>query len=200
MARTPLLRSIRQLVRDIRTSRRTGIPVDELPELRAERKKRQLSRRGFLAGAAAGAAALAIPRAARAGTQKSVTIVGGGIGGLSCALELRDRGFASTVYESSGRIGGRMFSNTNYFAAGQVSEWCGELTDTGHRTVRSLANRYNLALDDLLAAQPSGSEEVYKFGGQYYSKAEATADFLEIADIVDADVKDAGYPTLYNDF
>lgn len=201
MARTPLLRSIRQLVRDVRTSRATGIPVDELPGLRAERKAAKLSRRGFLAGAAAGAAALAIPRGARAaGNQPTVTIVGGGIAGMTCALTLRDKGYASTVYEASGRIGGRMFSNTSYFAANQVSEWCGELIDTGHKTVRNLATRYNLVLDDLHAAEPDNSKETYKFSGQYYSKADATADFLDIADIIDAEVTAAGYPTVYNDF
>jgi ABC-type glycerol-3-phosphate transport system substrate-binding protein len=55
MARTPLLRSIRQLARDARTSKNTGIPVDEVRAIRAERT---LSRRGFLTGAAAGAAVL----------------------------------------------------------------------------------------------------------------------------------------------
>ena len=200
MSRTPLLRSIRQMVRDLRASRRTGVPVDELPEVRAAHRAKQLSRRRFLAGAAAGAAALAIPRAARAATQPSVTIVGGGIAGLTCALTLRDKGYASTVYEASGRIGGRMFSNTSYFAANQVSEWCGELIDTGHKTVRDLAARYNLTVDDLLAAQPTGSTETYRFNGSYYSKADATSDFLDILDIVDADVNAAGYPTLYNDF
>ncbi len=199
MSRTPLLRSIRQMVRDLRASRATGVPVDELPEVRAEHRAR-LSRRTFLAGAAIGAATLAVPRAVRAAAQPSVTIVGGGIAGLNCALTLRDKGYASTVYEASGRIGGRMFSNTSYFAANQVSEWCGELIDTGHKTVRNLAARYNLAVDDLLAAQPTGSNETYYFNGSYYSKAEATADFLDILDIVDADVNAAGYPTLYNSF
>ena len=200
MSRTPLLRSIRQLARDLRISRATGVPVDELPEIRNERRAAQVSRRTFLAGAAAGAAALAIPRGARAATQPSVTIVGGGIAGLTCALTLRDKGYTSTVYEASGRVGGRMFSNTGYFAANQVSEWCGELIDTGHKTVRGLATRYNLVLDDLHAAEPTGSKETYRFGGQYYSKADATADFLDIADIVDADVTAAGYPTLYSDY
>ncbi|MBL0216236.1 MAG: FAD-dependent oxidoreductase [Myxococcales bacterium] len=198
MARTPLLRSIRQLVRDLRVSRATGAPVDELPALRAEQRAAKLSRRTFLAGAAAGAAALAIPRGARAAGQPTVTVVGGGIAGLTCALTLRDKGYASTVYEASGRVGGRMFSNTNYFAGNQVSEWCGELIDTGHKTVRNLATRYNLTLDDLHAVEPAGSHETYFFNGQYYSKADATADFLDILDIVDADVNAAGYPTLYN--
>src|SRR5512147_552735 len=102
MARTPLLRSIFDLARDATASKSTGIPVDELREIRAARK---LSRRRFLGGAAAGAAVLALPGRARAGTgQPKVTIVGGGIAGLTCALTLRDHGFASTVYEASGRV------------------------------------------------------------------------------------------------
>src|SRR6185436_3253580 len=109
MARTPLLRSLRELARDVQLSKASGVPVDAVREIRAER----LSRRRFLAGAAAGAAALAVPGRARARNQPTVTIVGGGIAGVTCALTLRDRGLDATVYEASNRIGGRMFSNTD---------------------------------------------------------------------------------------
>lgn len=161
-----------------------------------------ISRRKFLAGAAVGAAALALPKAARAtGHQPTIAIVGGGIAGLTCALRLRDRGYASTVYEAAGRVGGRMFSNTsNNFAANQVTEWCGELIDTGHTTVRRLARRYNLPLDNLLAAQPNGSTEIYRFANQYYAKSQADADFLAMADIVAADLEGAGFPTTFDSF
>ena len=194
MARTPLLLSIRRLARDAMASRRTGIPAAELRELRAA-----ISRRRFLTGAAVGAAALALPRSAHAaaGPQPSIAIIGGGIAGLSCALYLRDKGYASTVYEAAGRVGGRMFSNTSYFG-GQVSEWCGELIDSGHKTVRNLAARFHLTLDNLLSAEPNGSTETYRFGSSYYSKAQADADFLEIADIIGADLAAAGYPTRYD--
>jgi monoamine oxidase len=198
MGRTPLLRSLRQLARDARVSRQTGIPVDELADLRAARR---LSRRDLLAGAAAGAAALALPRRVRAAGQPKVVIVGGGIAGLTCALTLRDKGFDSTVYEASGRIGGRMFSNNGgYWAHNQVSEWCGELIDTQHHTIRNLAARYGLPLDDLHAAEPSKSEEVYQFGGQYYPKTQATADFLAMFDALQADVDAAPFPTQFNSF
>lgn len=198
MGRTPLLQSIRQLARDAWASRRTGIPAAELRELRAA----AVSRRKFLAGAAVGAAALALPKAARAaGSQPSIAIVGGGIAGLTCALNLRDKGYASTVYEAAGRVGGRIFTNTsNYFGAGQVTEWCGELIDSGHKTMRNLAARYSLPLDDLLGAQPNGSAETYRFGGQYYAKAAADTDFLDMADIIAADLDDAGYPTTFDGF
>jgi monoamine oxidase len=190
MARTPLLRSIQKLVRDARLSKKTGVPVDEIQP--------KLSRRRFLAGAAAGTAMLGMPRLARAKAQPTVAIVGGGIAGLTCALTLRDKGFAATVYEASGRLGGRMFSNASYWAGGQVSEWCGELIDTGHHTIRNLAARYSLPLDDLHAAEPNGSKETYYLGGSYYHYHQAVLDFRDIEDIVAADLSDAGYPTLYN--
>jgi monoamine oxidase len=198
MARTPLLRSIRRLARDAQASKASGIPIDEIGAIRTERR---LSRRRFLVGAAAGAAALAVPGRGRAArNQPTITIVGGGIAGLTCALTLRDRGLDATVYEASGRLGGRMFSNTGYFAANQVSEWCGELIDTGHHTVRNLAARFSLPLDDLHAAEPNGSDETYFFGGQYYPKAAANADFLDIADILQADVDAAPFPTTFDAF
>ena len=195
MARTPILRSLKDLARLVRRSKQTGIPVDELRELRHQAG---LSRRRFLAGAAVGAAALSLPRRVMAANQKKVVIVGGGIAGVTCAIKLRDKGFSSTVYEASGRIGGRMFSNASYWNAGQVSEWCGELIDTGHHTVRNLAARYSLTLDDLHVAEPNGSHDTYYIDGHYYSHANAVADFAEISDIVAQDADDAGYPTTYN--
>jgi monoamine oxidase len=200
MARTPLLRSVRQLARDARASRETGIGIDEIRDIRAQRKATGLTRRRFLTGAAAGAALLAVPGRARAKGQPTVTIVGGGIAGLTCALTLRDRGFDATIYEASGRVGGRMFSNRNYFAANQVSEWCGELIDTGHTTVRKLAQRFDLPLDDLLAAEQPGGKETYKFDGKYYPKAQADADFLAMFDAVQADLDAAPFPTTFDAF
>lgn len=202
MSRSPLLRSLRQLVRDVRNSKKTGIPVDEIQGVRAERsaerRREGLTRRGVLTGAIAGAGLLAIPRRARAAGQPSITIIGGGIAGLTCALTLADAGYASTVYEASGRIGGRMFTNrTNYFG-GQITEWGGELIDTGHKTVRKLATRFNLPLDNLLNAQPNGSRDIYRFDNQYYPATQADADFLAMADALYADLEAAGYPTTFD--
>jgi monoamine oxidase len=127
--------------------------------------------------------------------------VGAGIAGLTCALELADRGIDSTVHEASARLGGRMFSNRGgYWQSGQVTEWGGELIDTGHRTVRRLARRFGLALDDLLDAQPSGSADTYRFDGAYYPKVQADADFLAMLDALLADVDAAGYPTTFDSY
>ncbi|MCU0684410.1 MAG: NAD(P)/FAD-dependent oxidoreductase [Polyangiaceae bacterium] len=158
------------------------------------------SRRQFLAGAAVvGAGLLPRPARARAGGPK-VAIVGGGIAGLTCALKLADRGIESTVYEASGRVGGRMFSNSNYFAGGQIAEWGGELIDSGHQTVRRLAKRFGLPLDDMQAAQPAGSVDLFHFFGSYYPKAQAELDFAPVFEAVAADEAAAPFPTLYDAF
>ncbi len=199
MAKTPLLSSLQSLWLDLARSRRTGIPLDEVRALRAEHPR--VSRRQVLVGAAAAAAASALPGRALARRQASIGIVGGGIAGLNCALTLADAGVDSTVYEASDRVGGRMFSNrTGYWNAGQVTEWGGELIDTAHETVQALAGRYGLELDDLLDAQPKRSDDVYFINGRYYPKAQADADFAEIFDAVVADSDAAPFPTLFDSF
>jgi len=75
-----------------------------------------------------------------------------------------------------------------------------ELIDTQHHTIRNLAARYGLPLDDLHAAEPRKSDEVYRFGGQYYPKTQATADFLAMFDALQADVDAAPFPTQFNSF
>jgi monoamine oxidase len=58
-----------------------------------------------------------------------------------------------------------MHSESSYWANGQVSEYCGELIDSNHLTVRNLARRFGLALDDVNAAQPAHATSVQYFGG-----------------------------------
>src|SRR5581483_7899040 len=120
MARTPLLRAFRALADDHRAAEARG--------LRAE----ALSRREFLRRAGAvGAGAVLVPgalaRQATSATAPRIAIVGGGIAGLTAALTLADKGYTSTVYEASTRVGGRMHSDMSTYFGGQTAEYCGEL-------------------------------------------------------------------------
>ena len=202
MTRTPLLSTLHRLFRDARLARKYGLPLEKLCDLRAVRSERVkaqgVSRRAFLASAGAVTAAAAIPRISSAADETTIVIVGAGIAGLNCALELADLGIRSTVYEAAGRIGGRMFSNTGYWSANQVTEWCGELIDTGHTTVRRLARRFDLPLDNLLGAQPHRSEDIYHFFGGYYPKTRADRDFLAVSDRISSDAEAAGFPTTFD--
>jgi monoamine oxidase len=179
MARTPLLTEVQRL---------------------AAYFDRPVSRREFIkvTGAAVGAAAISGPVAAFAAAPPRIAIVGGGIAGLHAALTLQDAGYAATVYEASSRVGGRMHSDTTSWENAQTSEHCGELIDSGHKTILKLANRFNLATVDLLGAEPNHSDDVYYFGGDYYPRAQAIIDFGPVYKAVHKDASAASYPTLYN--
>jgi monoamine oxidase len=152
----------------------------------------------MLIGAGATLAGLALPRPTPAANGSRIAIVGGGIAGLTCALRLAEQGIASTVYEASGRIGGRMFSNTSgYWLDNQVSEWGGELIDTGHQTIRRLAHQFGLELDNVREAEPNDSVDTYYFLGKYYRTAQAEADFKPVFELVTADEAAAPFPTTF---
>jgi monoamine oxidase len=200
MARTPLLRAFRRLAEEHRSADRLGIPPAELRGRREDAYSRgEFLKRAGVAGAglAAAPAALGVRRTA-AGAPR-IAIVGAGIAGLNAALTLADAGYASTIYESSSRVGGRMHSDTSgYFSNSQVVEYCGELIDTGHTTIKRLARRFNLPKVDLLAAEPAGTTDTYYFLGHRYPVDQADADFEAIRRTLKQQVKAAGYPTTYS--
>src|SRR5579864_645781 len=201
MARTPLLTRFQDLFDVFDEAERSGRPVVAVQE---ERRQMRFTRREFLkaAGVAAGAAVFAGPMAAWAavnkGNQGRIAIIGGGIAGLNAALTLQDAGITSTVYEASGRVGGRMHSDTTSWLNGQTSEDCGELIDTRHKTIQGLAQRFNIPKVDLLAAEPNQSTETDFFFGGYYTTAEENADFNPVWNAVKKDLNSAPFPTLYN--
>jgi monoamine oxidase len=211
MAKTPLLHSLQRLAADYRLARAQGLPLRAFRELRAEARRlaqddparpgATITRRELLVAAGAALTTVALPRPARADNAPRIAVVGGGIAGLTCALHLADEGIASTVYEAAGRVGGRMFSNTSgYWDEDQVSEWGGELIDTGHTTIRRLAHRFDLPLDNVRAAEPTGSEDTYHFLGYYYPRALAEADFSPVFESVLADEEAAPFPTTFDYF
>lgn len=204
MARTPLGRQLRVLADEHRAAQVLGLTAEQVHELGAEATRAEFGRRGLLKGAlgvagvaALGASAFDLPSAAAATSQR-IAIIGGGISGLCAALRLQDSGIAATVYEANSRVGGRMFSNATNWQSGQVSEWGGELIDTGHKTVQTLAKRFNLPLDDLVQAEPNGAEPTYYFNGSYYPYTQATKDFQAVHNAIQADMQTFTWPVTWN--
>jgi monoamine oxidase len=205
MARTPLLSRFQDLFDDFDEAERSGRTVEAVQQ---ERRQMRLTRRDFLkaGGAAVGAVALGGPIAAWAATnapsawQGKIAIIGGGIAGLNAALTLQDAGIASTIFEASGRVGGRMHSDITSWLNGQTSEHCGELIDSKHKTILSLASRFKLQTVDLLSAEPVQSTETDYFFGGYYTTAQENADFNPVWNAVKKDLNSAPFPTLYNSF
>ena len=202
MARTPLLRALLTLAEEHRAAEQLGLAPAELRGQRVEAaySRREILRRAGVVGAGAAVAGpLAFASRAGAATTPRIAIVGAGIAGLSAAMTLADKGVASTVYEASpDRIGGRMHTDrTGYWADGQVSEFCGELIDTGHKTILHLAHRFNLATTDLFGTEPNGSTDTLWFLGGYYSTAQADKDFQPIHNTLQGQVQATSYPTTY---
>ncbi len=189
MARTPLLRKLQDLVRQD-----DGFCLDPVLS-----RRQVLAAAGALAGAALAHDLLGAPPAGAA-TETRIAIVGGGLAGLAAALHLHDHGVAATVYEASARVGGRVESDTTSWLATQVSEHCAELIDTGHHTMRRLARRFHLRLDNLHHGEVPGSTDTLYFGGAYYSARDAVRDFHPVARAVRRDLHAANFPTRWDQF
>jgi monoamine oxidase len=204
MARSPLARQLARMAGQHRAADELGVDVSEVQAMTDDVVRAGLTRRGLLKSAAvlAGAAVFGeLPSAvgtARAAGSPRIVIVGAGVSGLAAALRLQDSGLGSTLYEANTRIGGRMYSNATNWASGQVSEWGGELIDSGHKTIQTLAKRFGIPLDDLIQAEPQSAEPTYYFSGTYYPYAVATKDFQAVHQAISADMKTFTWPVTWD--
>ena len=73
-----------------------------------------------------------------------VIVLGGGLAGLRCAVNLAGRGAEVTVLEARDRVGGRVWSHR--FADGQVAERGAEFIDGHHTEVLALAAELGLTV------------------------------------------------------
>lgn len=203
--RTPLLRTVRRLLA-------ASAAESQTPAIPASPSDRVWNRRAFVgaAGVAGGAvltgctdasptSLLGAGReaAARAPRQERIVIVGAGLAGLTCAWRLRQQGVAVTVVEANTRLGGRCWTNRGTFGS-QLAERGGELIDQGHTTIRRLAQELGLPLDNVLAAEPSGTDALYWFRGQAYPVRQALEDLKPVWQPLKRDYVEAGFPTLYS--
>ncbi|MFM7083508.1 MAG: flavin monoamine oxidase family protein [Hyphomicrobium sp.] len=202
MARSRLIKIFQSFANDCALSDAIGISPGKFRDL----KKQEITRRSLMAASGAVVANSILPlNSARSAfvsknSNVKVAIVGGGIAGLAAALTLHENGVAASLFEASGRIGGRIHSLSKFWEDGQVSEWCGELIDSNHKTILKLANRYKLQMDNVLLSEPKGTNETFWIKGAPYSVEEAYDDFRKLWPSLSADLKAAGYPTLWNSF
>ena len=79
---------------------------------------------------------------------KTVTIIGAGLAGLSAAYDLQRAGWQVTVLEARKRVGGRVHTLRN-FSDGLVAEAGGEFIDGQHTRMLAFAKEFNLALGEV---------------------------------------------------
>jgi monoamine oxidase len=76
---------------------------------------------------------------------RTVTVIGAGLAGLSAAYDLHRAGWRVTVLEARDRVGGRVHS-VRSFSNGLVAEAGGEFIEESHTRMIALANHFGLQL------------------------------------------------------
>ena len=76
---------------------------------------------------------------------KTVTVIGAGLAGLSAAYDLQRAGWKVIVLEARDRVGGRVYS-VRSFSSGLVAEGGGEFIEESHTRMIALANQFGLKL------------------------------------------------------
>jgi monoamine oxidase len=198
MAKTRLFGKLRKIAREV------------LHPERAETRGAGVPRRDVLKGVLALGAASALPACGGdddegGGTKPSgvrIAIVGGGIAGVHAAYRLKQAGVSATVYEATGRVGGRMYTARGEFADDLICELGGELIDSNHATLLMLADEFGLVLDDRMANAPANYVvDTWWVAGQKVPEATVVTQFTAVAPAfaqaeLDADSDDAKFTEL----
>ncbi len=76
---------------------------------------------------------------------RTVTVIGAGLAGLSAAYDLQRAGWQVTVLEARDRVGGRVYS-LRAFSNGLVAEGGGEFIEENHKRMLAYAEQFGLKL------------------------------------------------------
>ncbi len=190
MARSPLIKILRQAYKVTQISRKSDIPPFEVLGSINER----ISRRRLLQGGLALASAVAATTFRRdeyraVARVPPILVVGAGIAGLTAAYRLRQAGVRVDIIEARNRVGGRMRSLPKAAGTGLTAELGGEFIDSDHTCLRSLATELGLNIVDLLTAEQGLIKDTYFFDGRSVEIAEIIRDFAPVARQIDADLE-----------
>lgn len=167
MSRTRLFSQIHRAMRQARFIERSGWSNSQFEDI-------SQSRRDFLkaSGLLALPVAVGLPMGSTLSTlakvprdSDSVLILGGGAAGLAAAYTLKKAGIGFRVLEASSRVGGRIFTQSDFNSAGQFVELGAEYVDTSHQALIGLAQEVGLEIQDMEAGDAHLQSEVFYFGG-----------------------------------
>ena len=172
MFRTPLLRHLANLLRESEKSQ-SDSDSGASSEDRRGFLKDSLRAAAFVPGGLflSSLAACSHMPAARSTAGKvddPVIIIGGGIAGLTAAYELVKAGRPCRIFEASQRVGGRMFTKTNFNSEGMTCELGGEFVDSGHEDLLKLCADFKIEVDHFADGDKGLAQNLYFFGGKYH--------------------------------
>ncbi|MCS6923542.1 MAG: FAD-dependent oxidoreductase [Fimbriimonadales bacterium] len=200
VGRTPLFRLMRRWLNAATLSQEQLERAYEQASQRALSRREFLRTAGLLTAAAAAGTLTRLPGEARGRHNPRIAIVGAGMAGLSAAYHLRRRGLRATLYEASERIGGRIYSASDLFAPGLITELGGEFIDSTHQDMLRFVRLFDLELIDLEARSERNLETRYYFNGQSYTEVQIIEALRPIARRIKRDAQQAGYPVTYDNY
>ncbi len=197
MAKSSLMKLLRQAYCLVQISQKTGIPTDELlGRFQAEKKplltlnRRRLLQLGL--GAASAIAATTLHQNQRVIAQPSavppILIVGAGIAGLTAAYRLAQVGIPVNIIEARNRVGGRIRTLPKAAGTSLYADLGGEFINSDHTNLINLALELGLRFIDLEAADAGLIQETYFFAGTRISLADIVRDFVPVAEQVESDL------------
>jgi monoamine oxidase len=128
--------------------------------------------------------------------ESPVVILGAGIAGLTAAYYLTKASVPCVIYEASSRLGGRMFTQSNFNADGMTCELGGELVDTGHQEIIALCQELGIAIDEFALGDAGLAANLYYFNKTYYTDRELIPLFQPFANRLVRDIRKIKSPAL----
>ena len=182
--RTPLFQLLRRALRTASQSESQHDSQSKTRETQSD-SRRDFIRTAALTGIAASLSPIitACDKPARVlpkGGAPRIAIVGAGIAGLHAAYVLQQAGVRSTLYEASNRVGGRIMTAKNLLVQGAFTELGGELIDSSHGDMLSLAHKFGLELLDLDKPPYAALSETFYFDGKAYTEADVVREIAAI--------------------
>lgn len=144
-------------------------------------------RRKFIKKSALATLALSLPFTSCVGDRKpTIAIIGGGIAGLTASYYLSSMGIEHTVYEASGRVGGRVLTVEDAVIKGSHVDFGAEFIDSIHEDLLTLAKQLNVELVDL--HEDKLTSKAYFFEGKMLSERDIVEALQPFAEKLTADI------------
>ncbi|MBL7829167.1 MAG: FAD-dependent oxidoreductase [Saprospiraceae bacterium] len=189
--KTPLLGTLRKAFQMALEAEKRQTDAKEIVE---EQEALRRSRRRFMqntgkAAAIGGLLPGSLIQTFQRGIMPKIAIIGGGVAGLSALHTLKKNGLEATIYESSNRMGGRMFTVVGAMGEGTWTEFGAEFIDTNHRDMWRLAQEFNLEMIDYgQESETKLIKEAFFFDGRHHTLAEVVEAFRTFAPRMQADI------------
>ena len=171
--------------------------------------KPDASRRKFLQNSMVAVAALAankaiansnyVTRFAAKEQPYKIGILGAGVAGLHAAYILQQANIETTIYEASGRTGGRMYTAKNMLGPGITTELGGEFVDSNHEDILKLAAEFGLGLVDT-DLDKNLVKQIFYFEGKKYKADDLVIALVPFAVSIKADIDSLPDSISYTNF